>query len=157
MKKNGHDIFITNDQKKIEYTKELRYLIVNAVAAALKYEKFDTRAEVSVTLCDNERIRQLNKEYRNIDRPTDVLSFPLFDDEDDIEEESMPLGDIVISLEKAKEQSELYGHSFEREVGFICVHSVLHLLGSDHEEGEAEKSEMFAKQSEILSLIGLER
>ena len=157
MKKNGHDIVITNDQKKIEYTKELRYLIVNAVAAALKYEKFDTRAEVSVTLCDNERIRQLNKEYRNIDRPTDVLSFPLFDDEDDIEEESMPLGDIVISLEKAKEQSELYGHSFEREVGFLCVHSVLHLLGYDHEEGEAEKSEMFAKQSEILSLIGLER
>lgn len=155
MKKNGHDIFINNEQDKIEVAPELKRLIVNAIAAALKYEEYDGKAEVSVTLCDNERIHELNREYRGVDRPTDVLSFPLFDDE--IEDESCALGDIVISLEKAKAQAEEYGHSFEREVGFLCVHSVLHLLGYDHEEGKAEESEMFEKQTRILSSMGLER
>jgi probable rRNA maturation factor len=116
--------------------------------------------EVSVTIVDNERIHQLNKEYRDVDRPTDVLSFPLWEPDEewviDEEEERVALGDIVISLPKAKEQAEAYGHSLNREVGFLAVHGFLHLLGYDHETKEEEK-EMFAKQEEILSLVGLHR
>ncbi|MFD1422952.1 rRNA maturation RNase YbeY [Laceyella tengchongensis] len=116
--------------------------------------------EVSVTIVDNERIHQLNKEYRDVDRPTDVLSFPLWEPDEewviDEEEERVALGDIVISLPKAKEQAEAYGHSLDREVGFLAVHGFLHLLGYDHETKEEEK-EMFAKQEEILSLVGLHR
>ncbi|TCW37682.1 rRNA maturation RNase YbeY [Laceyella sacchari] len=116
--------------------------------------------EVSVTIVDNERIHQLNREYRDVDRPTDVLSFPLWEPDEewviDEEEERVALGDIVISLPKAKEQAEAYGHSLDREVGFLAVHGFLHLLGYDHETKEEEK-EMFAKQEEILSLVGLHR
>ncbi|MRG29620.1 MULTISPECIES: rRNA maturation RNase YbeY [Laceyella] len=116
--------------------------------------------EVSVTIVDNERIHQLNKEYRDVDRPTDVLSFPLWEPDEewviDEEEERVALGDIVISLPKAKEQAEAYGHSLDREVGFLAVHGFLHLLGYDHETKE-EEEEMFAKQEEILSLVGLHR
>lgn len=155
MRKNGHDIFISNEQDKITVTPGLKRLIVNAAAQTLESEEYEGRAEVSVTLCDNERIHELNREYRGVDRATDVLSFPLFDDE--VEGEECALGDIVISLEKAQAQAEEYGHSFEREVAFLCVHSVLHLLGYDHEEGKAEESEMFDKQKKILSSMGLER
>jgi probable rRNA maturation factor len=95
-----------------------------------------------------------------VDRPTDVLSFPLWEPDEewviDEEEERVALGDIVISLPKAKEQAEAYGHSLNREVGFLAVHGFLHLLGYDHETKEEEK-EMFAKQEEILSLVGLHR
>ncbi|AUS09457.1 rRNA maturation RNase YbeY [Laceyella sacchari] len=116
--------------------------------------------EVSVTIVDNERIHQLNKEYRDVDRPTDVLSFPLWEPDEewviDEEEERVALGDIVISLPKAKEQAEAYGHTLDREVGFLAVHGFLHLLGYDHETKE-EEEEMFAKQEEILSLVGLHR
>ena len=113
---------------------------------------------------DNEGIRVLNAQHRGIDRATDVLSFPMleydddgemFDDPGDIEDE-LCLGDIVISLERAAEQAEEYGHSFEREVGFLTVHSMLHLLGYDHMTEEEEK-EMFGFQKEILTKMGLER
>lgn len=155
MIKKGHDIFITNEQKIIEVTNDLKRLILIACVATLDYERFDKKAEISVTLCDNEGIHALNNEYRGIDRVTDVLSFPIFD-EDDLGTKTV-LGDIVLSLEKAKSQSDEYGHSFEREVAFLCVHSMLHLLGYDHEEGKAEESEMFSKQEAILSSIGLAR
>ena len=155
MKKNGHDVFITNEQSKIAVTNELKRLIVNSVAAALKYENFKGNAEVSVTLCDNMQTHELNRDYRSIDRPTDVLSFPLDEEENPLG--ITPLGDIVISLEKAEEQSAEFGHSFEREVAFLCVHSVLHLLGYDHEDGKAQESEMFAKQEAILCEMGLTR
>lgn len=116
--------------------------------------------EVSVTIVDNEQIHQLNKEYRQVDRPTDVLSFPLWEPDEewviDEEEEWVPLGDIVISLPKAEEQAREYGHSIEREVGFLAVHGFLHLLGYDHETKEEEK-EMFTKQEAILNQVGLHR
>lgn len=116
--------------------------------------------EVSVTLVDNDAIWELNREYRHVDRPTDVLSFPLWEpDEDwviDEEEEYVPLGDIVISVPKAKEQALEYGHSFQRELGFLAVHGFLHLLGYDHETIEQER-EMFQKQEEILNSLGLRR
>ncbi|TCS94758.1 rRNA maturation RNase YbeY [Hazenella coriacea] len=116
--------------------------------------------EVSVTIVDNETIHNMNQEYRQVDRPTDVLSFPLWEpDEEWIvseEEPEVPLGDIVISLPKAEEQAAEYGHSLDREIGFLATHGFLHLLGYDHETPE-EETEMFAKQEEILKQTGLQR
>ena len=151
-----HTIDITNDQYKLPFPMEYRTLIRRAVKTALKSEGFDRPAEVSVTIVDNEAIHAINLEHRGIDRPTDVLSFPMFDEDFD-DGEACVLGDIVISLEKAKEQAESYGHSLEREIAFLTVHSVLHLLGYDHEEGKAEESEMFEKQETILEAMGLTR
>lgn len=151
-----HVIDITNNQDKLPFPSSFRVLIRRAVKAALKSEAFDRPCEVSVTIVDNEEIHTINLEHRGIDRPTDVLSFPMFDEDFD-DGEACVLGDIVISLEKAKEQAESYGHSIEREIAFLTVHSVLHLLGYDHEEGKAEESEMFEKQEKILEAMGLTR
>ncbi len=151
-------VYFTNEQESIAVTPALRGLIKRAIGAALKYEKFPQAAELSVTLTDNESIRQYNSEYRSIDRATDVLSFPMYEmGQIDFSESPVCLGDIVISLEKASEQANEYGHSFEREVAFLCVHSVLHLLGYDHELGAEQENEMFAKQEEILTKMKLTR
>ena len=162
-----NSIFITNTQSKMEYTPVLRGVIRRAVNAALKYEKTPFDAEISVTLTDNVGIHELNRDFRGIDRPTDVLSFPLFEggvpedvassDEEGEEKRKVPLGDIVISMEKALEQATEYDHSFEREVAFLCVHSVLHLLGYDHERSEEEEKDMFRRQDEILDAAGFVR
>ena len=118
-------------------------------------------AEVSVTFVDNEGIRELNKEHRDIDRETDVLSFPLGDDENgyevDPDTDAIMLGDIVISLEKAKQQAEEYGHSYRREVAFLLTHSLFHLLGYDHVNSEEEEKEMFGKQDKVLDKLGITR
>ncbi len=153
-------IYISNEQEKVEVTQSLRGLVRRAVNQALKYEKFPCNAEISITFTDNEGIHSLNLEHRGIDRPTDVLSFPLYDAGEIKKTESdepVPLGDIVLSLEKATEQARDYGHSFEREAAFLCVHSVLHLLGYDHELGEAEEKDMFLRQEEVLKKMKLER
>ena len=155
-------IYITNEQDKLAVTPAVRGLIRRAIGAALKYEDFPYDAEVSVTLVDNEKIKEMNSEYRNIDRVTDVLSFPLYeygeiDEADVLEGEPVSIGDIVLSLERSEEQAKEYGHSFERETAFLCVHSVLHLLGYDHELGQDEEKEMFAKQEEILKQMNLTR
>ena len=160
-----NSIFVTNTQDKLDYTPALRGVIRRAINAALKYEKVEFEAEVSVTLTDNEGIHELNRDFRGIDRPTDVLSFPLFDgdlSESDLTDENgekrkVPLGDIVVSMEKALEQATEYDHSLERELAFLCVHSVLHLLGYDHERGEEEEKDMFRRQDEILSAAGFVR
>ena len=149
-------VYINNDQDKLPVTQALRGLIRRAVGAALRYEDFRRPAEVSVTFVDNERIRELNRDYRSIDRATDVLSFPLFDD-DFGDGEACALGDIVLSLEKADAQAKEYGHSFERETAFLVVHSMLHLLGYDHETSEEDEKEMFFRQEEIMKLLKLER
>ena len=126
--------------------------------AVLDFEDFGRRAEVSVTFTDNEGIHALNREYRNVDRPTDVLSFPLSDGDDyDTDGDAVLLGDIVISLERAQTQAEEYGHSFEREVAFLTVHSMLHLLGYDHETSPEDERDMFARQDEILISAGMTR
>lgn len=155
-------IYITNDQDKVEVTQSLRGLIRRAIGHALKYEKFPYDAEVSVTLVDNEQIKELNAEYRNIDRATDVLSFPMYeggeiDESEVLEGEPVSIGDIVLSLERATEQAQEFGHSFERETAFLCVHSVLHLLGYDHELGEEEEKDMFARQEAVLAEMKLTR
>lgn len=159
-------IYISNCQDKLAVDRAKRGLIRRAINAALKYEKFPFDAEVSVTLTDNAAIHEMNREYRNVDRPTDVLSFPLmeydevralYESETDPDGEPAALGDIVISLEKAEAQAKEYGHSTERETAFLCVHSVLHLLGYDHELGEEQEKEMFSKQEAVLKRMKLTR
>ncbi len=134
-------------------------LIKTVAAAALSSESIKDDAEISFTLTDNETIHYLNKKHRGIDRPTDVLSFPLIDfNTEDINaiDGTIYLGDIIISIDKAKAQAEEYGHSLDRELGFLTAHSMLHLLGYDHMTPEEEKV-MFAKQDNILNSIGLTR
>ncbi len=161
-------VAIRNNQKKFKVTKEIRDLVRSAVRASLDYMEFEfgTKVEISLMFTDDEEIRELNREHRSIDRATDVLSFPLleYDEEGNVVEEYMDyngegemlLGDIVISLERAAAQAEEYGHSFEREVGFLTVHSMLHLFGYDHMTPEDEE-EMFGYQEDILKEMGLLR
>ena len=149
-------VYLENSQTAIPVTYKLRMLLRRAILETLAYEGVEMDApEVSMTFTDNEGIRELNHMHRGIDRATDVLSFPMFDFEDESEELEGALGDIVISLERAQEQAETFGHSFEREVAFLCVHSMLHLLGYDHELGEEEDIDMRRRQSEIMTRLGL--
>lgn len=127
---------------------------------ALK-ENISENTEVSITFVDNNEIQEINRDYRNLDKPTDVISFALeetTEGEVEIVGDDIPviLGDIIISVEKAKEQAEEYNHSFERELGFLAVHGLLHLLGYDHMTEQDEK-EMFQKQEEILGEFNLGR
>ena len=137
----------------------LKMLIRRAVIAALDYEGYSNDCEISLTLTDNASIHAINKQFRNIDAPTDVLSFPLVEydesEEPPVDGQNM-LGDIIISLEKAEAQADEFGHSFEREVAFLTVHSMLHLLGYDHVNSEEEDREMRSRQSEIMKKLGLE-
>lgn len=151
-------IYYDNIQNSIRVGWRLKALMRKAVAATLKYEEINIKnAEVSITFADNLSIRELNKEYRGIDRPTDVLSFPLEENIAALDSSDLlALGDIVISLERAFEQAQEFGHSFNREVAFLCIHSMLHLLGYDHELGEAEDKDMRQRQREIITSIGLE-
>ena len=149
-----------NKQELVPITYHLKMLIRAAVEATLDYEQYGNPVEVSVTFVDNKEIRALNGKYRNVDKETDVLSFPLFDyegleDEPPVDELMGMLGDIVISLEQAKKQAKTYCHSFEREAAFLCVHSMLHLLGYDHETGEEDEQDMRRRQTEILEAMGL--
>ena len=152
-------IYFENTQniRPIDYN--LKLLVRRAIVATLMFEKVGGKCEISVTFTDNEGIQAINREYREIDAPTDVLSFPQNDfNEDGIDksdDSEKILGDIVLSLEKAKEQADEYGHSFEREVAFLCVHSTLHLLGYDHETGEDDEADMRRRQSEIMEMMGL--
>lgn len=154
-------IYFMNSQDKQDITYGLKIRVRHAIEATLAYEGYNNDCALSVTFTDNEGIKAINSEFRGIDRETDVLSFPLLDfeesEEPPVDEPEQQLGDIVLSLEKAAAQAEEYGHSFERETAFLCVHSVLHLLGYDHELGEEEDMEMRRKQSEILEAMGLGR
>lgn len=150
-------VYIDN-RSTFEWGEKWEEIVKKAVRTSLEYEEFEQRCEISISIVTNEEIQKLNKEFRNIDRATDVLSFPqlTFEEEEiaDVNEnDEIILGDIIISIEKAKEQAEEYGHSLEREVAFLTVHSMLHLMGYDHMEQEEEK-EMFQKQEEILQQAG---
>jgi len=114
-------------------------------------------AEISLTFVSKEEIRELNSTYRGIDRDTDVLSFPMIEDFNEIEpDDEMMLGDVVICLEKAHEQAEEFGHSDQREIVYLFVHSVCHLLGYDHMEPD-EKAEMREAEEKVMSFLGIER
>ncbi|MBQ2546024.1 MAG: rRNA maturation RNase YbeY [Clostridia bacterium] len=152
-------IDFSNDQTEMKAGFRLRRLIRRAVRATLACERFDRAAMVSVTFTDNEGIREKNREFRGIDAPTDVLSFPMYDMKNGdmpLDGEICELGDIVLSLERAAEQAEEFGHSYERECAFLTVHSVLHLLGYDHVNSEEEEAEMRARQRVVMKKIGLE-
>ena len=138
----------------------LKRVVREAVKATLDYEDFPYDAEVSVTFCDNEYIRGLNNEFRGIDKHTDVLSFPMYEDGefDEVEcADGAVLGDIVISIERAKEQAKEIGNTFHHEIAFLTVHSVLHLLGYDHEPGGMELVKMREKEEAVLTQLGLVR
>ena len=141
-----------------ESSYSLKRVVREAVKATLDYEEFPYDAEVSVTFCDNEYIRGLNHEFRGIDKHTDVLSFPMYDNgEFDENECSMGavLGDIVISIERAKEQAAEIGNSFHREVAFLTIHSVLHLLGYDHERSPEDEEDQCRRQKAIIETINI--
>lgn len=156
----SNKVYITNHQKAVKIPSGLRILIRRSCNAVLEYEKFEGPAEISVTFVDNAAIKELNAQYRGKDMPTDVLSFPLgengvYDKNEDTG--ASLLGDIVISMEKAMEQAELYGHALQREVAFLTVHSMLHLLGYDHETGGLEAVRMREKEEAVLIQLGLPR
>ncbi len=158
MTKDKIRVVITNSQKKVQIPTGLRMLVRRCCTAVLKMEKFEGAAEISVTFVDNEQIKELNTQYRDKPIETDVLSFPMGSDgkyDTDPNTGAQILGDVVISMEKALEQSELFGHSFQREVGYLTAHSVLHLLGYDHME-PLEKVHMREKEELVMDMLGLE-
>ena len=154
------EIYFDSEQEIYPDISDLCELVSESVDGALVYLGFTRECELSVTFTDNGKIRILNRDYRGIDRPTDVLSFPMYSFSDgDVPdgEEHVMLGDIVISVEKAREQAAEYGHSLRREIAFLAVHSVLHLLGYDHETSEEGEKEMFALQEKIMNALGIGR
>lgn len=138
-------------------------LIKEVVSRVLEEEKVSPEVDVYITLTNNEEIHKINKEYRDVDRPTDVLSFPMYerdeiaglknDTDDEIEK---ILGDIIVSIEKVREQAKEYGHSFERELAYLVTHGMLHLLGYDHMI-EEEKAVMRKREEEILETLNITR
>ena len=153
-------VIISNEQKDIKIPTGVRMLVRRCCNAALRQENFEGSAEISVTFVNNEQIHKLNLEHRNIDRETDVLSFPLGENGVyDINHDTgaKMLGDIVISIEKAFAQAEEYGHPLQREIAFLTVHSLLHLLGYDHENGGLEAVHMREKEESVLTQLGLKR
>lgn len=165
-------IYKDNRQNLLEVDEDLTNIIDEIIDYALKEEQVLIPYEVSVIYVDNESIREINEETRGIDKATDVLSFPMLDydhkkvfkdcylgyefSQIDLNEGNLVLGDIVLSLERGKEQSEDFGHSFQREVCYLIIHSILHLLGYDHME-EDEKKVMRAREESILSKFEITR
>ena len=149
-----------NEQDKVQVPESVLELMIRAAEETFIFEGFEeVDAEVSLTLTDNEGIRVINAKHRDKDSATDVLSFPQYEclkDQEEIDEDYLYLGDIVISVEKALEQSETYGHSFAREMCFLVVRSMLHLLGYDHMTPE-EETEMKALQDAVLDQMGIRR
>lgn len=155
------ETMIINQQNKINYGKELQQVIVNVCNVVAKTVRLPKNSEVSVMIVDNSYIQELNFIYRQQNRPTDVLSFAmneLSEDEPDYDssEELNILGDIVLSLEQASLQSNEYGHSLQRELGYLVAHGMLHLMGYDHETDE-EARVMRSLEEKIMQAVKLER
>ncbi|KFX57980.1 rRNA maturation RNase YbeY [Clostridium botulinum] len=165
-------IYVDNRQEKMEVSDEFTNHLEKVIEFALKEEDVNISSEISLLFVDNEEIREINNETRNIDRDTDVLSFPMLDypekkvfkevytennfSEADFDGDDLVLGDVVLSLERALEQSKEYNHSYEREASYLVVHSVLHLLGYDHME-EEDKVKMRKREEEILTALDIRR
>lgn len=153
-------VSISNKQHSVKIPSGIRLLIRRCCNAVLQEEHFEKSAEISVSFVNNTEIKRLNSFYRNKDIETDVLSFPLGENgKYDINPETGAccLGDIVISMEMAVKQAEIYGHSLQRELGFLTVHSMLHLLGYDHETDGLEAIQMREKEEKILTSLGVPR
>lgn len=150
----------SNEQADIEISDEMLALMKKCCESVLKTEGLEGKFEVSLTVVDETAIKQINSEFRNIDKVTDVLSFPMSDDKEfpeNFDTGAKLLGDIVICAKRAREQAEEYGHSEEREFGFLCTHSVLHLLGYDHVNDEEERKLMQLREKESLEAIEFRR
>lgn len=159
------NILIDDDHNWLGENPNMLEIIQNVAKKTLEVEDFSMDVEISLTLTDNETIKQINLDYRNIDAATDVISFPQIDwmtenvspnEYVNPAEGDILLGDIIISTQRLTEQAAEYGHSLERECGFLVAHSMLHLLGYDHMVSE-EEQEMFERQEMILKVLGLER
>ena len=160
------EIILENEQDAVAIDSEITDAMKAVVLKTLEFEGCEFDAEVSITVVDEKTIRELNREQRNIDSVTDVLSFPMlyFDENGDITDcdyemggDRLLLGDIVICAPRAKKQAEEFGHSFLREMAFLTVHSMLHLLGYDHVDSASDEKVMFDKQEKILELLEIKR
>ena len=160
------ELITQNEQTNESFTHEQEQMIKRVCEAVMALEECNFDAQISLTLTDNKGIREINSEYRGIDRATDVLSFPMleFDETGEIVEsefeldgDKVMLGDIVISLERAREQAREFGHSYEREIAFLTAHSMLHLLGYDHVDDEEGERIMRKKQTEVLASLKITR
>lgn len=160
------ELLIENNQDKIEIGREINDAIEAVCRETLSFEDCNFNAQISVTIVDNDEIQRINKEFRGKDMPTDVLSFPMleFDENGDVvdsgfdfDDDEVVLGDIVISAERAAEQAKSFGHSFLREMAFLTVHSMLHLLGYDHVDDPEGEKIMIEKQEEILGRLNITR
>ncbi len=153
-------VVISNNQKVCKIPTGVRLLVRRCCTAVLTLEEFEDPAEVSVTFVDDDEIQSLNRQFRNIDKSTDVLSFPLGENgeyDTNYDTGAKLLGDIVISVPHAVAQAEEYGHTLQREIGFLTVHSMLHLLGYDHVNGGIESVHMREKEETVLTQLGLKR
>lgn len=153
-------VTIYNKQKKVKLTADMRKLIRKACSYTLKSESFEGDAQIDVSIVDDEQIKEINSECRNINSATDVLSFPLGENGNydiDLSTGAYMLGDVVLSAEHAIAQAEAFGHSVEREMAYLTVHSVLHLLGYDHIHSDAEKAVMRRHEEKVMTLLNLER
>ncbi|MBR4509748.1 MAG: rRNA maturation RNase YbeY [Ruminococcus sp.] len=154
-------VYVKNNQSEVKVPVGIRLLIRRCCQAVLTTEKFGKDAEVSVSFVSNNEIKNLNKIYRNKDSVTDVLSFPLTGEDGTVEVNpetgAVQLGDVVISLETAVKQAQNFGHSLEREVGFLTVHPMLHLLGYDHETSQLDQRIMREKEESVLEKLGISR
>ena len=151
-------VIISNHQKAVKIPTGVRMLVRRCCNAVLQLEQFPHNAEISVVFIDNDQIQELNREYRGKDMPTDVLSFPMGANgeyEINHDTDAVILGDVAISMEKAVEQAYKYDHSLEREIGFLTAHSVLHLLGYDHEQGGLDRVRMREKEEQVMTQLGL--
>lgn len=151
-------VIIKNNQKAVKIPTGIRLLLRRCCNAVLIMEKFSDSAEISITFVDEEQIHILNKQHRNVDKATDVLSFPLGENgQYDINPENgaKMLGDIVLNIPRVIRQAEEFGHSFQREIAYLTAHSMLHLLGYDHEAGGMEAVHMREKEEEIMNQLGL--
>jgi len=159
-----NEVYVEDLRENPSLTDEMASLITNTVNSTLEYEHIDTSCFVSVSIVDPDEIQSLNSEHRGIDSVTDVLSFPVVnlldgsdcDDAGDYYEGRLILGDVVICADRAKEQSEEFGHSIEREVGYLTCHSVLHLIGYDHVD-EKEREVMRVKEEAVMDIMNLRR
>ena len=153
-------VIIKNNQKEVKIPTGIRLLLRRCCNAVLIMEQFKDSAEISITFVHEEQIHILNKEHRGVDRPTDVLSFPLGENgEYDINPENgaKMLGDIVLNISRVVRQAEEFGHSFQREIAYLTAHSMLHLLGYDHVAGGIESVHMREKEEEVMKQLGLPR
>lgn len=156
-----HELFIsfsaTKEMPRADY--DLKKTLRAAISETLMYEGFAHDASISVTVCDNAYIKKLNRQYREIDRETDVLSFPMYEAgewEAEGDFGPIPLGDIVISLERTEAQAEELGNTFLREAAFLAIHSTLHLLGYDHERGKEDEEAQCSRQRAIIERLNFE-